>query len=56
VAVTYLGSSDGLIVQNRIIHADRGFLNKPNPQPSTASSIQPAAIKPTTINKITDLK
>jgi hypothetical protein len=51
-----LGSGDGLIAQDRSLHADGGFFNKPNPQPSAASSIQPAAIKPTTIKKITDLK
>jgi hypothetical protein len=51
-----VGFGNGLIAQNRIVHADGRIFNKRNQQPSAASSIRRATMQPTTIKKITDLK
>ncbi len=51
-----VGSGDGLIAQDRIVHSDSGIFNKRNQQPSAASPIRRGTVQPTTVKKITDLK
>jgi hypothetical protein len=47
---------DGLIAQDTIVRVDGSLASKPHSQPSATSLIKPAMIKPTTINRISDLK
>jgi hypothetical protein len=51
-----LDVGDGLIAQDTIVRVDGSLASKPHPQPSATSLIKPAAIKPTTIKRISDLK